>query len=96
MSDVASNVNGLISDKFNAFYSLKDFLSEFWNAIFEADEEVPEFTVTLPEFCGGGTYNVLDLRFYNQYRSYIHGIIAGICYFAYIKKLYQSLPNVIR
>lgn len=96
MNDVANNVNGVITDKFNAFYSLKDFLVDFWNAIFDSGEEVPEFNVTLPEFCGGGTYNVLDLRFYNQYRNYIHGIIAGICYFIYIKKLYHNLPNVIR
>ena len=96
MNDVANNVNGVITDKFNAFYSLKDFLIEFWKAIFDNGEDVPEFNVTLPEFCGGGTYNVLDLRFYNKYRNYIHGIIAGICYFVYIKKLYHNLPNVIR
>lgn len=96
INDIADNVNGVISNKFNAFYSLKDFLSEFWNAIFESDATVPEFNVTLPDFCGGGTYNVLDLRFYNEYRNYIHGIITGICYFVYIKRLYHNLPNVIR
>lgn len=75
---------------------MKDFLQQFWNAIFESNSEPPEFNITLPEFCGCGTYNVLDLRFYNQYRDYIHGIIAGICYFVYIKKLYNNLPNIIR
>ena len=69
---------------------------DFWNAIFNSGEEIPEFKVTLPAFCGGGTYNVLDLRFYAQYRDYIHGLIAGICYFVYIKKLYHNLPNIIR
>lgn len=96
INDIANNVNSLIGDKFGAFYSLKDFLSEFWNAIFNADSEIPNFNITLPAFCGGGTYNVLDLRFYNQYRDYIHGIIAGICYFVFIKRLYHNLPNIIR
>ena len=96
MNDIVNNVGNIVGDKFNAFYSLKDFLVEFWNAIFDSDPEPPEFNVTLPEFCGGGTYNVLDLRFYKQYRDYIHGLIAGICYFVYIKKLYHNLPNIIR
>lgn len=96
ISDIANNVGSLVGDKFNAFYSLKDFLVDFWNAIFNSGDEIPKFKVTLPAFCGGGTYNVLDLRFYAQYRDYIHGLIAGICYFVYIKKLYHNLPNIIR
>lgn len=96
IEDIANNVGNIVGSKFDAFYSLKDFLVDFWNAIFNSVEEIPEFKVTLPEFCGGGTYNVLDLRFYNQYRDYIHGLIAGICYFVYIKRLYHNLPNIIR
>lgn len=96
MQAIAGQVGGLVNDKFNAYYSLKDFLVEFWNAIFDSSDDPPTFNITLPEFCGGGTYNVLDLRFYNQYRSYIHGIIAGICYFVFIKRLYTNLPGIIK
>ncbi len=95
MNNTASQVNGLIDDKFSAFYSLKDFLVEFWNAIQDSDDTPPDFNIVLPEFCGGKTVNVLDLSFYNNYRDYIHGIIAGICYFVYIRKIYIKIPNII-
>lgn len=95
MSDTANQVEGLITDKFSAFYTMKDFLVEFWTTIQNSSDEEPKFEITLPEFCGGGTYNVIDFSFYNNYRNYIHGLIAGICYFVYIKKLYNKIPNII-
>ena len=95
VTNKANEMNGIIEDKFGAFYTLKDFLSEFWNAIQDSGDTQPEFYVTLPEFCGGGTFNVLDFQFYNNYRNYIHGIMAGIIYFVYIKRIYNKIPNVI-
>lgn len=96
MSGKADEVKGLIEDKFGAFYTLKDFISEFWNAIQNSGDAPPSFSISLPSQFGGGTHNVLDLSFYNNYRNYIHGIIAGICYFVYIKRILTSIPNVIK
>lgn len=95
MGDTANQVESLITDKFGAFYTMKDFLFEFWTTIQNSGEVQPDFKVTLPAFCGGGTYNVIDFTFYNNYRNYIHGLIAGICYFIYIKKLFHKIPTII-
>lgn len=95
MSVKADEINSVLDSKFGAFYTLGDFLKEFWNTIQNSGETKPDFKVTMPDFLGGGTYNVLDLSFYDKYRNYIHGIIAGICYFVYIKRMYNKIPNII-
>lgn len=95
MDDTANQVDGLVNDKFKAFYTLKDFLSNFWDAISNSSNTQPEFKITLPAFCGGGTYNVFDFSFYNNYREYIHGLIAGISYFIYIKRIMIRIPTII-
>lgn len=95
MNNTVNQVDGLVNSKFGAFYTLKDFLVEFWNAIQNSGNVQPDFIITLPDFCGGGSFNALDLSFYNNYRSYIHGIISGICYFVYIKRLFVKIPNII-
>lgn len=95
MSGTVNEVDGLVTSKFGAFYSLKDFLVEFWNAIQDSGNTPPTFEITLPEFCGGGTFNALDLSFYNQYRNYVHGIIAGICYFIFVRRIIEKIPYII-
>lgn len=95
MQDKTNEVNGLISDKFSAFYTVKDFLFDFWNTVQNSESVEPNFYITLPEFCGGQTVNCLDLSFYNNYRNYIHGLIAGICYFVYIKRFIKRIPSII-
>ena len=95
MSNTANEINSVLDNKFGAFYTLKDFLVDFWNALNNSGDNPPEFYVTFPSFLGGGTFNILDLGFYNDYRTYIHGIIAGVCYFVYIKRIYTKIPNII-
>lgn len=95
MESKTQEVNGIISNKFGAFYTLKDFLVDFWNSIQDSGDTPPEFKLTLPEFCGGATVNAIDFTFYNNYRSYIHGIIAGICYYVYIKRIIREIPYII-
>ena len=95
MQNKTEQVNGLVSDKFSAFYTVKDFLSDFWNTVQNSGSVEPNFNITLPEFAGGQTINALDLSFYNNYRNYIHGLIAGICYFVYIKRFIKRIPSII-
>ena len=88
-------MGALLKQKFGIFYSGLDFLEEFWNVITNKNPECPNFSITLPEFCGGGTYNIFDFQFYNQYRDYVHYIIAGFCYFFFIKRLIADIPKII-
>ena len=95
MEGKMQEVNGIVSNKFGAFYTLKDFLVDFWSSIQDSGDTPPEFKLTLPEFCGGATVNAIDFSFYNNYRGYIHGIIAGICYYVYIKRIIREIPYII-
>lgn len=88
-------MEALFKQKFGIFYSCFDFLQEFWNVITNKNPECPNFFITLPAFCGGGTYNIFDFQFYNQYRDYVHYIIAGFCYFFFIKRLVTDIPKII-
>ena len=69
MQDKTEEVNGLVSGKFSAFYTVKDFLSDFWNTIQNSGSVEPNFNITLPEVAGGENVNVVDLSFYNNYRN---------------------------
>lgn len=91
----SSSINYLLHQKFGIFYSCFDFLSNFWTVISQNNPECPTFEITFPEFLGGGTYNIIDFQFYNEYRDWIHYIIAGFCYYLFIKRMVKELPNII-
>jgi len=88
--DVIQNV---MNDKFGFFYSFANFISSFFNS-FTAGTS-PNFIVTMPAFLGGRSFNAIDFSFYNEYRNYIHFIIAGISYVTFIRKTIREIPKII-
>ena len=42
-----------------------------------------------------GTYNVIDFQFYAQYREWIHTFTLMTCWFYFLKKLINYLPNIV-
>ena len=44
----------------------------------------------------GGTYTIIDWDIYDNYRTYIHGIIVLLSYIVFIPKLIKRLPSVVR
>ena len=57
-------IEDTIEDKFSFFTSFSNFVSSVFNSL--SSEEEPEFSITLPEFLGGGIYKVIDFSFYNN------------------------------
>ncbi len=82
-----------IKNKFSFFSNFSNFFGLVFNSL--ADESEPEFMITLPGFLGGGTYEAIDFSFYNNYRSWIHGVIIAVSYFLFIKKIAKIIPSVI-
>ena len=95
IKDKSSEINNNIAEKFNSFYTLKDFFINFWETIENSDNNVPDFSITLPAFLGGQTVQALDLTFYNKYRNYIHGLIIGLCYFSVLRRIFKRIPTII-
>lgn len=93
--DSSSTMNNLLHQKFGIFFSCFDFLSNFWNVISQKNPQCPTFNITFPEFLGGCTYSIIDFQFYSQYRNWIHYIIAGFCYFFFIKRMIKEIPYLI-
>jgi len=85
----------LLHTKFGVFYDCFDLLNETYHIIMQTEATCPTFEITLPKMFGGATVNVLDFRFYNEYRTYIHYIIAGFAYIFFAKKMIRDIPNLI-
>lgn len=79
------------NDKWNGFYSkfnqkfpfisdIKPLADSFISMATNSNTSRPDFTVTLPEFAGGQTVQIVDLTWFDNYRSMIH---AGILFFVY-------------
>ena len=85
----------LLHQKFGFFYSCYYFLSDFWAYINNLEEVEPDFSITLPDFLGGGTFDVFDFGFYDKYRTFIHYILAGFIYFFYFKNLINKVSIML-
>ncbi len=108
LQEIASNTKGklpwsftdgtaildLLKDKFGLFYQLYDF----FKGILQADysPQKPEFNVTFNGQLGiHGTYNILNLDWYDNNRNYIMLFITSTTWFFTGLKLFRRLPKVI-
>jgi len=84
----------LLKDKFGLFYQLY----EFFKGILQADysPQRPEFNVTFNGQLGiHGTYNILNLDWYDDNRNYIMLFITSTTWFFTGLKLFRRLPKAI-
>lgn len=85
----------LLKQKFGVFFNFTDYMKEFWNIVTADNPEPPNFEFTMPEFLGGGSFNIFNIEIFDKYRQYVHYILAGFIYFYYIKKMTKVIPAMI-
>lgn len=81
-----------LTNKVPLFGQIKDF---FTNLNLGGEGTPPKITITLPEFFGGETYDFIDFRFFEQYRSYYLNIVRVFMWIFALKHIYRRLPSVI-
>ncbi|MTN82473.1 hypothetical protein GMB34_14610 [Turicibacter sanguinis] len=81
-----------LTNKVPLFGQIKDF---FTNLNLGGEGTPPKITITLPEFFGGETYDFIDFRFFEQYRSYYLNIVRVFMWIFAFKHIYRRLPGVI-
>lgn len=86
------NVLTGLTNKVPLFGQIKDF---FTNLNLGGEGTPPKITITLPEFFGGETYDFIDFRFFEQYRSYYLNIVRVFMWIFALKHIYRRLPSVI-
>lgn len=86
------NVLTGLTNKVPLFVQIKDF---FTNLNLGGEGTPPKITITLPEFFGGETYDFIDFRFFEQYRSYYLNIVRVFMWIFALKHIYRRLPSVI-
>lgn len=77
-------------EKFGFVGQIIDLGETIINATFGGSK--PNSNITLY----GGTYTIIDWDIYDNYRTYIHGIIVLLSYIVFIPKLIKRLPSIIR
>lgn len=92
---IFDDVKETIYNKFAFIGSFSQIQSDFQN-VFDNESECPTFYITLPQFLGGSQVSPIDFRFYNQYRSVIHGFIIAVSYFFFIKKTFFKIPKIVK
>jgi len=85
---------GLYNDltaKFPILDQMKNMITDFYELISNASAVPPSFDIVYK----GSTVSIIDLSMYDQYRSFIHGIILAIAYFLFGRKILKRLPGLI-
>jgi hypothetical protein len=59
------------------------------------DYRYPRFAFTVPASMGGGTFQLINLSFFDQYRGFIHALIMGLGLFLFIRKILRKLPRML-
>lgn len=94
------------NDKWNGFYSkfnqkfpfisdIKPLADSFIAMATNSNTSRPDFTVTLPEFAGGQTVQIVDLTWFDEYRSMIHAGILFFIYTTFILRLPRKTASAI-
>jgi hypothetical protein len=55
----------------------------------------PRFEFTLPDELGGGTYQLIDLTWFDQYRGFVHALIIAFSVFMLARKVLRKLPRIM-
>lgn len=88
-----------IKDNFELKFPFLDQANEAENSIIGtiqgADSTAPTYEVTLPDVLGGGTVQMFDFSFFEQYRDLIHGGILFFAWATFIMRLPHKLSKAI-
>ena len=79
-----------IEGKFGFIYQIIDLGIDIVNITFSDD--APEFILELED---GTVLSLVDWELFDEYRTFIHGLIVAIAYAIYIPKLIKRLPSII-
>lgn len=80
-------------DAFKGKITIVEDIAELFKSIsnIAVSNQIPEFTVNL----FGDTYNIVDFRYFTEFRTLVIGFIKFPMWFFFIKKVYYTLPWVI-
>lgn len=98
-SEFLSNSFTGIKDNFESKFPFLDQADEVENSIIGtiqgADDTAPSYEMELPEILGGGSVQVFDFSFYDQYRDLINGGILFFAWATFIMRLPRKLSKAI-
>jgi hypothetical protein len=81
-------------DLFNEKFGFVSQIIDLGRHLFDMDYSgsPPDVEITFY----GVTFNFIDFSIYNQYRLWIHAIIAGFVWFHFIRRLFKTrIPQII-
>ena len=97
--------DGFFSEKFNKLleliYEKFPFIQQLASVVnpstmaVEISERAPSLSFTLPPKYGGGTYQLVDFSYFEQYRDFILNFIRVVIWFPFLKWLYGRIPSII-
>ena len=98
-SEFLSNSFTGIKDNFESKFPFLDQADEAENSIIgtiqDADSSAPSYDMELPEILGGGSVQVFDFSFYDQYRDLVNGGILFFAWSTFIMRLPRKLSKAI-
>ncbi len=83
-------------DRILNFGEVETVLDNINSLNFSSTEQIPDLTIHLPDSYGGGTFNIFDFNFFNQYKNQVHTFVSTILWISFIFHLYRRLPIIIR
>lgn len=92
---IFDEVKETLYNKFGFISSFEKIHNSFEN-LFNKNEGMPSFTITLPDFLGGATVTPINFSFFDNYRGFIHGFIIAVSYFLFIEKIYKTIPKILK
>lgn len=96
-ADMTGAFNG-ISDSFKAKIPIADQLGTFFTGIkgtTHDDTQKPTFKVTMPAQYGGGTFDLIDFSYFDDYRDWVLNFIRFSAWFVFLRRLYNRIPKMI-
>ena len=97
--------DGFFSEKFSKLISIIyekfPFIEQLANVVNPSTvsvtfaERAPSLSFTLPAKYGGGTYQLVDFSYFDQYRDFILNFIRVVIWFPFLKWLYGRIPGLI-
>lgn len=99
-SEFLSNSFTGIKDNFESKFPFLDQADEAENSIIgtiqgAADDTAPSYELELPEILGGGSVQLFDFSFYDQYRDLVNGGILFFAWSTFIMHLPRKLSKAI-
>lgn len=93
-SDKLKKLDEIIKSKFPFIDQLASIINPSYYSVSISDS-APSITFVLPEKYGGGTHELIDFSYFDEYRDFIFAFMRVIIWFPFLKWLYGRIPSLI-